>query len=80
MSTYDVLNIDKQLAAGLFTLSTVQGRTVAVSYHVEGGETFELAGSVSLSMQTLTSERPLFLCNNPFEWFPDHLPDHGCSA
>lgn len=33
-------------------------------FHVEGGETFELAGSVPLSLATLDDCRPLFLCED----------------
>ena len=44
-----------------------------VGYHVEGGETFELAGSIPLSTDTLRDDFPLFIANNPSEWFPHHL-------
>lgn len=46
-----------------------------IAYHIEGGETFELANKIPLSMETLHDNRPLFLCNNPKEWFPYHLKD-----
>lgn len=39
-----------------------------IGYHIEGGETFELAGSVPLSMDMLRNDRPLFLCNDPGVW------------
>ena len=44
-----------------------------VGYHVEGGETFELSGSVPLNLNTLRDDFPLFIANNPNEWFPHHL-------
>ena len=46
-----------------------------IAYHIEGGETFELANNIPLSMKTLHDNRPLFLCSNPKEWFPYHLKD-----
>lgn len=46
-----------------------------VGYHVEGCETFELAGSVPLSMETLRDDRPLFLSHSDDFWFPNHLPE-----
>ena len=45
-----------------------------VGYHVEGHDTFDLAGAIPLSMETLHDERPLFLSTNKEDWFPDHLP------
>lgn len=44
-----------------------------VGYHVEGGETFELSGSVPLNINTPRDDFPLFIANNPNEWFPHHL-------
>lgn len=46
---------------------------LCIGYHVEGGETFELAGSISLSMETLHDDRPLFLSASKTYWFSDHL-------
>ena len=54
----------KQLENGLY-----------VGYHAEGSETFELAGSVKLSMETLHDDRPLFLCHDRNIWSGDHLPE-----
>jgi hypothetical protein len=45
------------------------------TYHIEGGETFVVAGGVALAMTTLRDDRPLFLCFNNIDWFPEHLPD-----
>lgn len=52
----------QQLPSGLY-----------VGYHVEGGETFELAGSIPLSMETLHNGRPLYLSNSKEHWFSTHL-------
>ncbi len=44
-----------------------------VGYHIEGGETLDGSGLPPLSMETLTDSRTLYMCNNPIEWFADHL-------
>jgi hypothetical protein len=49
---------------------------VRVGYHVEGGETFELSKTGELSMGTLDNARPLYMCDNPVEWYPAHLKYH----
>lgn len=36
-----------------------------IGYHWEGGETFEFAGAVNLSMDTLNNDRALFISNTP---------------
>lgn len=47
-----------------------------IAYHVEGGETLILSGGRKLSMETLTDKRPLFLCNNPEQWWPSHIDEY----
>lgn len=36
-----------------------------IGYHWEGGETFEIAGSVNLTLDTLSNDRALFVSNTP---------------
>lgn len=36
-----------------------------IGYHWEGGETFEIAGGVNLTLDTLSNERALFVSNTP---------------
>ena len=48
-----------------------------VGYHVEGDETGVLPVIPSLSLEGLDNNRPLFICKNPSEWFPSHLPNSG---
>ena len=47
-----------------------------IGYHVEGGEIFKNVGEVSLTKMNIDGTRPLFLCNNPKEWYPEHLPNN----
>ena len=47
-----------------------------IGYHIEGGETFKNVGEVSLTKMNIDGTRPLFLCNNPKEWYPEHLPNN----
>jgi hypothetical protein len=54
----------RQLPNGLF-----------VGYHVEGSDTFDLAGGIPLTMETLRDDRPLFLSHSDEHWFPRHLPE-----
>ena len=46
-----------------------------IAYHWEGGETYEIAGKVPLTLETLNNDRPLFLCPNKDEWDPKHIED-----
>lgn len=46
-----------------------------VGYHIEDGETFNMANKVPLSMESLHDCSPLFLCANPKEWAPFHFSD-----
>lgn len=46
-----------------------------IAYHAEGGDTFELAGSIPLSVETLDDNRPLFVSNNNEDWISSHLPE-----
>lgn len=50
---------------------------LAIGYHVEGGETFDIAGGQELSMKTLSDQRPLFVCGDKTQWYPTHLPEAG---
>lgn len=50
-----------------------------VGYHVEGCETFELAGCIPLSMQTLHDDRQLYLSASKDDWFPTHLKEKDFS-
>lgn len=42
-------------------------------YHCEGGETFDLAGNIPLSVETLDNDRILFLANHYMDWYPFYL-------
>lgn len=50
------------------------------AYHVEGGETLDIHKVIdkeynNLTLKTLSNKHPLFICNNPYEWFPSHSTD-----
>lgn len=49
------------------------------SYHIESKEAKEQNNGVCLSLESLDNNRPLFLCNNPEEWWPSHLDTDGYS-
>jgi GNAT superfamily N-acetyltransferase len=52
------------------------GGNTYVGYHVEQSDIAFSSAKSGLSMETLSDDRLLFLCNNPDEWFPNHLTGH----
>lgn len=50
-----------------------RNRNLLIGYHIEGGETFENVDCIPLSMETISNNRPLFICKDPFQWNCDYL-------
>jgi hypothetical protein len=63
---------------GMSTYFNVDADGAYIGYHVEGGETLSRSTQPPLSMKTLKNDKPLFLCNNPDEWYPKHLSNSNC--
>ena len=65
--------LDASIPVVDYTKFEVDEKGLSIGYHYEGCETFELAGSIPLSMETLHDRRPLFLGNNVEDWSSDYL-------
>ena len=50
-----------------------KGNLIGYRWDVRGTLT-ETDRAGALSMESLTNDQVLYICNDPVTWFPDHLP------